>query len=250
MTDKERFDELTEKFRAKGGYHTLEKEEKEEYKLLKDKLEQEEEQVVVEEKAEEPKVEEKKIEVTQSQLEQIVADAVERARKRENVTEDKLYGKWKEFKEAEGDNQTATLKVWQPTKNDKRGLIVRQEYLKEDFNLRTGKNDILVYEIEVLYDDGKTDVVEAKVDDLVKINQKERVRIVKVDRKKMVKHEGTVLVTPKNKEGYVVRRADSSYGRAEGGFEVPLEVIKYDETFTCKRESGQTFEIKGIYLNN
>ena len=249
MTDQERLNELTDKFKSKGGFFALSKEEKEEYKAIKDKIDGNEQSEPEPIKQEKP-ASEKKIEVTESELEAIVSRAVAKAKAEEHVKDGKLFGKWEEFREADNNNQTATLKVWQPTKNDPRGIIVGQRELKMELNPRTGRNDILIYEIDVLYDDGKSEKLEADVETLIRINEIETVKLIENERKKLVKRTGVVNVTPKDKGGYIVRRADQIDGASHRGYEVEQEVHKYSEVFTVKRENGQTFKIDSIHLNN
>jgi len=231
-----RFEELKQKAKDKGGYLALTKEEQAEYSELKGKVEVKTEPTIT---------------MTKSELEKMMSDAIKNNETNKNVINGKLFGKWAEFKEVDTQNQTATLKLWQPTMDKEAKLIIAQDYLRNDLDEATRTNTKLIYRIRTLDSKGNEESVEADSVTLSAINQTERVEIIKNDRKKMLKTDGTVIVTPKDKKGYTVRRVDSNrYGNADSGFEVPLEVVKYREIFTCRRKSGQEFIINGIYLNS
>jgi len=225
-----RIEELKEKMKNSGGFFGLSKEEKEEYRGLTGADSGD------------------KITISRAELEGLIAEATKKAMTPHINSSGELYNKWSEFKEVKDSNQTATLKVWDF--DGKRGLIVKQDYLKTVWNEETHKHDKVLYAIDVLYDDKDVETKEVDALDLVKTGAVETVEILKVDRKKMIMKSGKVIVTPKDKQGYTVRRADNSFGRAEGGYETDLIVEKYDEVFTVKRENGQMFDIKGIYLNS
>lgn len=231
----DRLEQLQNKIKeSKGGFLSLTKEEKDEYRELKGS--------------------DKKDTITldRSELEKLIDSRVEQEVKKRTspgIKDDKLFDKWEEWKEIEGNNQTATLKKYKTDKGI--GLIIKQEFDRVQPHPRDPRADQTIYKISIRYDGGEIEDLEMDANELASINAVEKVELVENDRKQMIKKcaETNMIVTPK-KDGYIVRRADSSYGRAEGGYEVQALQTMYKETFTVKRENGETFKIEGIYLNS
>lgn len=192
------------------------------------------------------------ITMTKDELADLVAEAAEALHARRHVKDDKLLGKWSEFKEVEGNNQTATLKVYQEDVTKPRGIIIKAEFYKRVMNPEENKFNKDLFKLTVLYPDNTTEEIEMDSILYAGIADIERVELIKNDRKKMKKSIRSINVTPKDKGGYTSRAADrgGEYGDSQGGYEVPLDDIKYKETFTCKTEKGQIFEVKGQDLNN
>lgn len=252
MTEKERLNELQKKFDKAGGIFGLETHEQEEYKALRKKITEDDEKAKKKKaKDSKPKSSGKKITIEESELMKLVEDIINKRELGEKLDDDdKLYGKWKEFKEVKGNNQTAKLKTYRKDSKSEKGLIVKVEELRTELDPKTGRHDILILGLTVLYPNDKTEEVEVTADEYIRLNEVETVELIENKRTPMVKSIGTVIVTPKDKSGYIVRSADNAYGRSEGGYETDLEVHAFKEVFTVRTKKGQEFEIDSKHLNN
>jgi hypothetical protein len=250
---KERYKELKNK-----GWQNLNKDERVEYSNFKNSYDGADANMPKPTVSQPKENTEEKISLSKSELSKLLEDVAEKAVREQYMSKDKdgnkkLYGKfgeWSEVDEADNALQTATFKLWQESADQEKGLIIKADYLKDEWNEEEHKFNKIVYRIELLYTDGKTETKDVDLRQLVKISDVEKVKIVKNDRKKMVKTDGTVIVTPKNKDNYQVRRVDfNPMGDSSGGFEVPLTVERYEEVFTLKRDNGQEFQAEAKYLN-
>lgn len=263
MNKEARYAELKKKV-ADKGYMGVEEKERKEYSELKKEIEADGNKVdfgvtKVEEKKEEPVKEEKKdvevkkggnIEVTPAALQQMINDGIENYRKNQkSMPEDK--GEWKEVDKTKGANQTATLRLYQKDSKSPYGAVIRADYLKTVWDEETHKHDKMLYEVEVLYEDGESEVFEMVAEDYCRLNQTENVELIKNDRKELRQVSGKIGIPMRDADGYPVYKMNSGgYGSMKGVVgETELEVIRFDETFTVKRPNGQTFEIHSRYLN-
>ena len=243
----ERLDELKKKLAEVGGYMGLSKKEREEYSALKK-----------EPTKEKPK--EDTVTLSRAELGDLIGDAVskEAARIREADSEgfEKMdESKWHEYKEPKDRNKTATLKIYQEDSDREPELVVKcVVHTHYGMDEETRRKNKLVFKVTLLSKDGETREVKMDAVDYAQIRNIETVELIKNDRKILRKVDGKVWVNPKNKEGYVVRRLGDGTGRygvaANEGHEVDLEVLRVEENFVAKRESGQEFEIAGDCLNN
>lgn len=250
MSDKEKFEKLKKKV-AKSGYVSLDGEERKEYSKLKQELS---ESSPTPQDESQPKPAEQTITMTPAELEALMQRTInnhEKSKGGDKPMPEANYNEWAEVGEEKKPNRTATLRLYQKDTRSPWGVIIRSDYLKTVFNEETRKMDKALYEVEVLYDDNKTDVFEIDDNEFIKLNQREVVELIETDRKRLRKVSGTVGVPAKDKDGYPVASANSGgYGSAQGYVgEVPLEDIKYNEFFTIKRPNGQTVKIHSKHLN-
>ena len=241
----DRFQELKEK-----GYAKLNGEERKEYKALKEQANA---------GGNGGSGGPKGVFMTQEQLDKIANDAASAAIKhmktenrdlRHQVQEEK-FGEWKEFKDPKKGYKTARLRLYREDAKSPAGVIVRADYLKTVLNPETNTRDKLIYEIEVLYENDKKEVIEVDALDFSKINEIETIELIECERTKMRKVDGKIGVPLKDEDGYPIYKMNSGgYGSSRGVVgEVDLEVVRYDEMFTAKRANGQTFKIHADYLN-
>ena len=237
-----RLEELKEKMNGQGGYFKLSKEEKAEYQELKGDGSTVPKPIA--------KDDSQTITMSKDELSGLIAEAAKKLHDNRHIKEEKLFGKWSEFKEVKGNNKTATLKTFQVDADSPKGVIVKALWHKRVWNEEEHKFNKEIYKLTVRYDDGKEEEVEMDALIYAGMSGKETVELISSARKPMVKICGKSLVTPKDKGGYSVKSADNSYGRGAGGYEIDLLDNRFHEVFMVKRENGQQFEIENDYLNN
>lgn len=232
-------EEIVKKVKDKG-YVNLSGEERKRYQSIKN------------ESSAPPKKDKDTITIKKIELQDMINQGIENYRKSTPQKSEK-YGEWKEIEPGQEKNKTAKLKMYQENAKSPIGVVVRVDYFKTTWNEETHRYDKVLYEMEVLYDDGKTKTYEIDAVDFAKLNQTEEIELIDVERKKLRQRSGKIGIPMKDKDGYPLIRADhgNKYGSMQGVVgEVDLEVIRYDEKFKVKRPNGQTFEIHSKYLNN
>jgi hypothetical protein len=164
----------------------------------------------------------------------------------------KLQEGWAEYKPPKDQNKTATLKVYQKDSDSPAGLVIKLTTFKNNaFNEETRKNDLLIYNVLVRYDDGTTEDLKIEAVEFAKIQEIEKVEIVGEDRRILKKVDGFVPMPEYDKQKYPKRTLDggSGFGRSIGSGQVPLEVFRVESTVTVKRKNGQEFQMEADYLN-
>lgn len=241
----DRFTELQEKFRALGGYYKLSKEEQEEYKTLKVGTEPvTKEEDIKKNNDISPLDRIKKLE------DQLASMAKENSSLREETS--KLQEGWAEYVEPAKRNKTATLKIYRKDSESPAGVVIAISTFKNNaFDEETRKNDKLILNMKIKYEDGKE--VDEKIDakDFTKIREIEKVEIIKEDSRVLRKVEDYVRIPEKDKDGYPRRvlSGGSGYGQNVGTSSVPLEVFMVKSTVTVKRKNGQTIQMSSDFLN-
>ena len=150
---------------------------------------------------------EKEISITPTKLQEMINEGIENYRKHQPKMSEK-YGEWKEVEPGKGQNKTATLRLYQKDTQSPFGAIVRADYLKTVWDEETHKHDKMLYQVEVLYEDGAREELEMPVEDYIKLNQTETVELVKVDRKKLRQVSGKVGIPMKDSDGYPLYKMD------------------------------------------
>jgi hypothetical protein len=257
------YEELKQKVKE-NGYMSLKGEERKAYSAFKKEDEAVESVTKASVKAPAPptKVEtatEKKVKpkgktitITEEELEERMQKAIENSKRQQPRIPTK-QNKWEEVEPGKEKHRTARLKLYQKDGESPYGVVTRVDTFKQNaWNEETHKHDKLIYKIDVLYDDGKTETIEIDAESYTQLSQTEEVELIAVDRKKMRKVSGKTGIPIRDKEGYPIMKVDGrGYGIAQGIVgEVELEDIMYDETFTVQRQNGQTFKIHANYLNN
>ena len=240
MSDQERFDEL-----FKRGYKNLDAPTRVEYQALKKKL-------AGEKKAEDkPQPTKPDSDDRIARLERLVESLTS---ENDNLREEtaKMQEGWAEYKPPKDANQTATLKVYREDADSEAGVITKLETFKQNaFNEETRKNDLLIYKIEVTYDDASTKEFKINAMDFAEMKEVEKVEIVKEDRRTLKKVEDYAVVPNTDKDGFPKRVLDggTGYGQNVGSQKVPLEVYMVKSTVVVKRPNGQEITMEADYLN-
>jgi len=190
------------------------------------------------------------ISITKEELKQLLKEAKEEASVQagQNLTQMNVGG-WEEKKDDKGANKRAHMKLYQKDTDSPLGLIIDWKHLRFDYDEKSRDYDKDIYKITVLYDDS-TEEVEMSLLDFIKINNYETVEIIETKRKKLIKKEGQVRRTGRNKEGYAM--SPHPMGGTDhvimGDF-TDMIVERIEETHIIKRPDGRTLEIPNGRLN-
>jgi len=188
--------------------------------------------------------------VKKSELQVMINEGIENYRQQQpqpKIVEDG----WAEVEPGKERHKTATLRLYQKDTKSPYAAIIRADFLKMVWDEETHKHNKMLYELELMYEDGKKEVIEMDGDSFVKLGQREVVELIDVDRKKMRQVTGKASIPLKDSEGYPILKMNAGgFGSAKSVIgEVELEVIRFEEIFTVKRPSGQKFKIHSKYLN-
>lgn len=192
--------------------------------------------------------------VTKAEVEKMIADAVKSAQKGKAQYEDDLaevrkLSEWKPYQPPKKGNPTAKLKLYRIDGVSEPGLIIDWKFKANRFNEETRKNDIPVYQISVLYDDGEKKTYDIDLISMVQITELEEVEIIeqKVEDQVMVAGKGVKAFT---KGGYNFS-SPGFFGvkQQAGGEQFDLEVHRQDINCVIKRPNGKTLKIHSSRLN-
>lgn len=239
-----RFEELQKKMTEAGGYLSLSKADQKEYSAIKDGLEP-------------PKQKQETITMTKDELaammQGIVTDAIDKYKSEqpslEEIGDAVKVGKWMKARDEKKQNHTANLKIFRLDGDAEAGVMIDKKFLKHGFNEETRKNDIPIYKITVLYDNGETKFHEVNWPEFMATNEFEKVEIIKqtVEPQEMTVGVGQY---PASDKGYAFSNPGffgTKQGKSEGNFD--YKVIRQDITCTVKRPNGKTITLNANQLN-
>lgn len=164
----------------------------------------------------------------------------------------KLQEGWAEYKPPTEQNKTATLKVYRKDSDSPAGVVINCTTFKNNaFNEETRKNDKVIFNITLKYDDNTTEDLKIDAMDFVKIREIEKVEIIKEDRRTLRKVEDYIIVPDKDREGYPKRVLDggTGYGQNVGTMKTPLEVFMVKSEVVVRRKNGQEITMSSDFLN-
>lgn len=168
----------------------------------------------------------------------------------EGMEEAIRFGKWIKDRQPKKRNHTATMKLYREDGLSEPGLIIDWKFIKNIENVDSRKMEDPLYQITVLYEDGKRKNYEIKLEELAQINEVEKVEIVeqKVEEQKLIQGEGQ---RPHTEGGYSYANPGFFGTKAKVGSGETFEYIIKRKEITCtiKRPNGQTLSIHSDRLN-
>lgn len=189
--------------------------------------------------------------LSKAQLDDLIKAKVTEAMGVKTIGREGQPEKWEPYVPPKKPNKTATFRLWRETSDEPYGLIIDWQFHKNIFNEETRKNDMPEYKIKLLYPDGST--VEKKMTwlDFAHITEIERVEIIEENRQKMAMKKGKIRVPIKNNEGYYLSQGlDGSTIVGKASSRAVDDVVIKDEVMVkVRRENGQTFSINANRLN-
>lgn len=237
-TEAQRFQELKEK-----GFVNLLGEEKKEYQTL----------LALEKGTKEEK---KTITMTEDQLKSMIASEVAKyketqaANDSEGMEEALRFGKWIKNRQPKKANPVASLRVYRKDGLSEPGIIIDWKFVKNVENPETKVKDVPVYQIEVLYDDDKHEKSEITLNEMVQLNEFEKVEIIKqdVEDQKMISGTGR---RPYTANGYSFSNPAfwGTKSQVGAGEEFEYEVHRKDVMCTVKRPNGNILQLHSSRLN-
>lgn len=204
---------------------------------------------------------EEKVTLTRQELEELIDSKLatvkmENDKLRQNArdTHERMgLGEWRE-EQAIGERQhDGFLKLYRQNSDQPYGLVVFWKLYEIKKNPLSGRIEQELYKIKCLYEDGSEKEFIIPLLELGQLQDRENVKIIEEERKKLVKIHGKVRRATVDTQGYT-----RSYGleggsdliNANPGAYVDLKEIR-DETFiTIKRASGQTYRMNVKYINS
>jgi len=237
-----------EQLKLKGWLH-MDKMERAEYKLLKERPVQDEVTTVETAPAESPI----KTDVNEVSDEVVTMKKSSLMKMMEDIKNDAKSGvekfrdlEWQEYTEPKRKNYTATLRVYQKDTISPKGLIVDYQRLRTDLDDETKKRNMDIYQLTIRYDDGNLEKVEVPIREFVNFNQYETVEILEFHNRKMAMKQGEVNKsrTSRDSTGNEMILSDEKTGE-----KVPLMVLRDETECKVKRANGQVFIINVSRLN-
>lgn len=201
-----------------------------------------------------------KVTLTKNELEELIDSKLETLRAENDILKHKqgeLHrelggGEWQVEESLKPRTHHSWLKLYRENADEEYGLIVKWEKYKTITNELTGAIRQELYRITCLYPNDSTKEFTIPLLDLARISDREKVEVIKIDRKKLVKIHGKVQKSIVDKEGYT-RSANISDPEIQGektGNWVDLREVRDETTVTIKRNSGQTYTMSDLYLNS
>jgi len=157
---------------------------------------------------------------------------------------------WQVWKDPIKANKVATFRLYQEDGNSERGLIVDRKFLKNEYDENSRDYDRPMYEISVLYADGKTKKYTIPLILLTQLSEMETVEIMEMKVQKVFKSYGIVTKTATDGKGYkLYKGGDGDVMAVQSDDEVDAIVTMDVGTCVCKRIDGQIFEVDITRLN-
>ena len=204
-------------------------------------------------------VSEKEITISEKKLREMIASEVETLKAENLVLKQKqtdLYnevgmGEWREEGEVKKGDCYSWLRLYRETEDEEYGGVIYWGLYKIIRDDRGNIKDQL-YKIKCLYDDGKIKEYIIPILTLGQLSSREKVKIIKQDKKRLVKTHGKVRKSVKDKEGYTrsVNIVDGGVEEGEGGDWTELREVREQNIVTIERQTGQTYKMEDKYLNS
>ena len=204
-------------------------------------------------------VSEKEITISEKKLREMIASEVETLKAENLVLKQKQkelhnemgMGEWNEEQQLKDRTHHSWLKLYREDADQEHGLVVYWGLHKIVRDDRGYIKDQL-YKIKCLYPDGdeKEYIIPLLV--LAQMSDREKVKIIKQEKTKLVKVHGKVRKSAKDKEGYTrsVNIVDGGVEEGEGGDWTELREVREQNIVTIERQTGQTYKMEDKYLNS
>jgi hypothetical protein len=151
---------------------------------------------------------------------------------------------WHEKEEGKKRSHTATIRLWHPNQDEPAGVIMDYRRLRIEKDPDTGKRTREIYEMDILYSDGKIKKVTVPIEEFINLNEVETCAIVEIREKEYQMSEGFTNKSVTRIEDGIETVFDEKTGK-----KVPLLVTRDDGVAVLKRGNGEQIVIKLSKLN-
>ena len=184
--------------------------------------------------------------MTKEELKQLLKEA--RTEAVESHNDALRLGEWTKKREDKKANRVATMRLYREDGLSEPGLIIDWRFVRNIEDPDTRKKDVPVYQITVKYDE-EVKKYEIPLEEMVKINEFEKVEIIKQHIEDQELKQG-VGQKPFTKSGYSFS-SPGFFGtkQQESSEDFDYVVTRQDITCTIKRPNGETLDIHSSRLN-
>jgi len=167
-----------------------------------------------------------------------------------NTSDVARFGEWQKSKEEKRGNPTARLKIYREDGVSEGGVLLDWKFNKFGKNEETGKADLLIYRIKVLYDDDSIKEFDVDWNKVMTTEEFEIVEIIKqdIEEQEMIKGQGEY---PHSKNGYNYSNP-GLFGTKAQSSDGTFDYVVKRKTVVCtvKRPNGKTLTLDSSRLNS